>query len=72
MQTTGRATTAISETATAKTVERKSPKRLFDFFESRPAESAGAGEGPRPTRHFGMKAHVGVDSKTKIIHTAVA
>jgi IS5 family transposase len=22
--------------------------------------------------YFGMKAHVGVDSKTKIIHTAVA
>jgi len=30
------------------------------------------GEVPRSTRHFGMKAHVGVDSKTKIIHTAVA
>jgi hypothetical protein len=25
----------------------------------------------RPTRHFGMKAHVGVDSKTKLIHTAL-
>ena len=26
----------------------------------------------RPTRHFGMKAHVGVDSKTKMIHSVVA
>src|SRR3989442_11873083 len=26
----------------------------------------------RPYRHFGERQHVGVDSKTKIIHTAVA
>ncbi|MGD1081466.1 MAG: transposase [Candidatus Sulfotelmatobacter sp.] len=26
----------------------------------------------RPTRHFGMKAHVGVDSQTKLIHSVVA
>ena len=30
------------------------------------------GKFPRPTRPFGMKAHVGVDSKTKLIHSAVA
>jgi transposase, IS5 family len=30
------------------------------------------GKFPRPTHHFGMKAHVGVDSKTKVIHSVVA
>jgi transposase, IS5 family len=30
------------------------------------------GKFPRPTHHFGMKAHMGVDSKTKIIHSVVA
>ena len=30
------------------------------------------GQFQRPTHHFGMKAHVGVDSKTKMIHSVVA
>ena len=25
----------------------------------------------RPTHHFGMKAHVGVDSESKVIHSVV-
>jgi transposase, IS5 family len=30
------------------------------------------GKFPRPTHHFGMKAHLGVDSKLKLIHSVVA
>jgi len=30
------------------------------------------GKFPRSTHHFGMKLHIGVDSKTKLVHSAVA
>ena len=30
------------------------------------------GKLPRSTHHFGMKAHIGVDSRTKLIHSVVA
>jgi IS5 family transposase len=30
------------------------------------------GKFPRSTHHFGMKLHIGVDSRTKLVHSAVA
>ena len=30
------------------------------------------GKFPRSTHHFGMKAHIGVDSKTRLMHAVVA
>jgi len=44
-------------------------------FDQEPAAAARSGDAPDEEDkqwYFGMKAHVGVDSKTKIIHTAVA
>lgn len=30
------------------------------------------GQFPRPTHHFGMKAHIGVDERTGLVHTVVS
>jgi hypothetical protein len=54
---------------------------LFSIFRSRAALElenarvsrtdlrAAAGKVPRPTRHFGLKAHIGVDSKQGHVHS---
>jgi IS5 family transposase len=45
------------------------------YFDQEPAATARSGDAPDEEGnqwYFGMKAHVGVDSKTKNIHTAVA